>query len=95
MRSESAIVDCLLGEEPVQQRDLVMMGQLRSLGIEKGKEFKPNQATQAVLRSAVQEAHAGFVKALLEGSEPWWPGVQWGVCRTLPLDLQRKRASHS
>jgi hypothetical protein len=69
----------MLSEEPVQQRDLVMMGQLRSLGIEKGKEFKPNEETRVVLRSAVQEAHAGFVNALLEGSEPWWPGVQWGL----------------
>jgi hypothetical protein len=73
----------MVSEEPVQQRDLVMMGQLRSLGIEKGKEFRPNQATQVVLRSAVQEAHAGFVKALLDGSEPWWPGVQWGLSDTL------------
>jgi hypothetical protein len=77
-----------------QQRDLVMLGQLRSLGIEKGKEFKPNEETRVVLRSPVQEAHKEFVKALLEGSEPGWPGSAIGVCRT-HLALQRKLAFHS
>ena len=33
----------MLDEEPVQSRDLVAMGQLRSLGIEKGKAFKPDR----------------------------------------------------
>lgn len=35
----------MVNEEPVQTRDLVAMGQLRSIGIEKGKEFKPDDAT--------------------------------------------------
>jgi hypothetical protein len=35
----------MLNEEPVQERDKVMMGMLLSLGIEKGKEFKPSTTT--------------------------------------------------
>ena len=75
----------MLDEEPVQQRDLVMMRQLRSLGIEKGKAFEPDPAMPATLRSAVEEAHAGFVRAQIDGSEPWWPGAQWGLSDTLGL----------
>lgn len=66
----------MVNEEPVQTRDLVAMGQLRSIGIEKGKEFKPDDATVAILKKAAQEAHEGF-KAVAVGGEPWWPNTQW------------------
>ncbi len=39
-----------LNEETVQPRDLQMMGMLLPLGIEKGKEFKPDAATVALLK---------------------------------------------
>ena len=38
---------------------------------------------QLRLYPLAKASHAGFVKALLEGSEPWWPGVQWGLADTL------------
>ena len=66
----------MVNEEPVQTRDLVAMGQLRSIGIEKGKEFKPDDVTTAILKEAAQEAHEGS-KAAAMGGEPWWPGTQW------------------
>lgn len=66
----------MVNEEPVMNRDLVAMGQLRSLGIEKGKESKPDDATKAILKRAAQEVHEGFKLAALAG-EPWWPGTQW------------------
>ena len=66
----------MVNEEPIQTRDLVTMGQLRSLGIEKGKEFKPDGATKAILKQAAQEAHEGFMLAVIAG-EPWWRGSQW------------------
>ncbi|MGC1347548.1 MAG: hypothetical protein WA863_15975, partial [Methyloceanibacter sp.] len=34
----------MLNEEPVQSQDLQMMGMLLPLGIEKGKDFKPDVA---------------------------------------------------
>jgi hypothetical protein len=40
----------MVNEEPVQTRDMVAMGQLRSIGIEKGKPFNPDPATRAILR---------------------------------------------
>ena len=36
----------MLNEEPVQPEDLQMMGMLLPLGIEKGKDFKPDPATR-------------------------------------------------
>jgi hypothetical protein len=35
----------MLNEEPAQTQDLQMMGMLLPLGIEKGKNFKPDVAT--------------------------------------------------
>ena len=35
-----------------------MMGMLLPLGIERGKDFKPDADTVALLRSAAKEAHA-------------------------------------
>ncbi|WP_318852546.1 hypothetical protein RWA05_30580 (plasmid) [Sinorhizobium meliloti] len=35
-----------------------MIDQLRSIGIEKGKPFAPNEKTQAILKEAGVEAHA-------------------------------------
>jgi hypothetical protein len=72
----------MLNEEPVQTRDLVAMGQLRALGIEKGKAFKPNAGTKAILKTAVREAHAGFMQGTLD-YDPWWPGTRWGLLKTL------------
>jgi hypothetical protein len=46
----------VLNEEPVQPRDREMMGMLLPLGIEKGKEFKPDAATVAQLKVAAAEA---------------------------------------
>jgi hypothetical protein len=66
----------MVSEEPVMTRDLIPMAQLRSIGIERGKAFSPDEATKAVLSQAAEEAHQGFMAAVLEG-EPWWPGTQW------------------
>jgi hypothetical protein len=74
----------MVNEEPVLTRDLVAMGQLRSIGIEKGKEFKPDDATKTILKNAAQEAHEGFMAAAV-GGEPWWPGTQWKLSETVGM----------
>jgi hypothetical protein len=67
----------MLNEEPVQPEDLQMMGMLLPLGIEKGKDFKPDAATVAQLKSAAAEAHAWLLAQLPTFTEDWWPGSQW------------------
>jgi hypothetical protein len=69
----------MLNEEPVQSQDLQMMGMLRPLGIEKGKEFKPDAETLAQLKSAAAEAHAWLFEKVTTFVEDWWPGSQWKV----------------
>jgi hypothetical protein len=68
----------MVNEEPVQPRDLVAMGQLRSIGIEKGKEFKPDRATRAILKQSMDEAHAFFMDAATAVT-PYWPSAKWGL----------------
>ena len=61
-------------------RDRVMIDMLRSIGIEKGKPFSPDEAAQAVLNDAAREA-----RALLETrygrlfSPAYYEGTQWAV----------------
>lgn len=79
VRFDASFFDSLarmVNEEPVLARDLVAMGQLHSLGIEKGKDFKPYAATEAILAQAAEEAHQTFMIGV-RGGEPWWPGSQW------------------
>ncbi len=68
-----------LNEETVQPADLQMMGMLLPLGIERGKEFKPDAATVALLKSAAAEAHAWLMDKAATDVTPWWPGSQWAV----------------
>jgi hypothetical protein len=75
-----------LNEETVQPRDLQMMGMLLPLGIERGKEFKPDAETVAVLKKAAAEAHAWLMNAATTDVTPWWPGSQW-VLPSPPITL--------
>jgi hypothetical protein len=53
------------------------MGMLLPLGIEKGKEFKPDAATVALLKAAAAEAHAWLMEKAATDVTPWWSGSQW------------------
>jgi hypothetical protein len=77
----------MLNEEPVQPRDLEMMGMLLPLGIEKDKEFKPDAALTATLNSAAQEAQAWLVDGLARSStDKFWPDRKW-VIPTPPIGV--------
>ena len=69
----------MLNEETVQPRDLQMMGMLLPLGIEKGKEFKPDASTVVQLNAAASEAHAWLMDKAATDITPWWTGSQWVV----------------
>src|SRR5688572_2472271 len=68
----------MVSEEPVLARDLAIMGQLQSLGIGQDKPFKPGPKMKPILRTALAEAHAGFME-WTRRIEPYWPGSQWGL----------------
>ena len=67
-------------EEPVLERDLAMMGILASLGIQKGKPFKPDAKTKRILESAVKEAY-DYMQHLLvtKAFRNFIPSTQWSV----------------
>jgi hypothetical protein len=73
-------LDRFVQAEPWQTRDKVMIDFLRTLGIEKGKPFKPDETTRRLLDKAAREAQpviaakyeAGFVP-------PHWEGTHWGL----------------
>src|SRR5262245_10577414 len=70
-------LDRVVQSEPWIERDRAMIDQLRSIGIEKGKPFAPNAATQAALSAGIAEA-----KALLEhrydaGFPAFWERSHW------------------
>jgi hypothetical protein len=51
-------LDRIVQSEPWLQRDRAMIDPLKSLGIEKGKPFKPDDATRALLNAAAREGGA-------------------------------------
>jgi hypothetical protein len=67
----------MVQEEPVLPRDVTIMGMLKSIGIEKGKDFNPDVPTRSILKSAAQEAQANFIQLLTSYSHPWWPDRRW------------------
>jgi hypothetical protein len=65
--------------EPWLTRDKVMIDQLKSIGIEKGKPFNPDVKTQDRLKAAVAEAHA-WLADKYETSylpAPYYDGGHW------------------
>jgi len=73
-------LDRIVESEPWLERDRAMIDQLKTIGIEKGKAFKPNAKTQEILKAAAGEAHA-WLEAQYETafSPPFYEGTQWGV----------------
>jgi hypothetical protein len=83
-------LDRFVQYEPWIERDRAMIGMLKSVGIEKGKKFDPDQAAQATLKDAISEAHAWldnryegiFTTSFNEGAQwvlPVVPGVTEGT----------------
>ena len=73
-------LDRMVQAEPWLVRDRAMIDQLKSIGIEKGKAFRPDQKTQALLKRAAAEARV-WLEASYEKvfSPPFYPGTQWAV----------------
>jgi hypothetical protein len=87
----------LINEEPVQERDRIMMGMLKSLGIEKGKPFNPDERMKALLTEAtlVGEAMAranDFDKRDMELAH-YSDAAHWDI--SLCLDPSQETANYT
>jgi hypothetical protein len=72
----------IINEEPVLERDRMILGMLQPLGIEKDKDFKPDSRQKRILSDAAQAGEVmartiGFAKRF-EGVKVW-PGKQWDI----------------
>jgi hypothetical protein len=74
-------LDRVVQREPWLERDKLMIDQLKSIGIEKGKPFSPDPKTQEVLKEAVREALA-WLDAKYESGylpPPYYKESHWAV----------------
>ena len=69
--------DRIVQGEPWLDRDRVMIDQLKSLGIEKGKPFNGDAKTRPALEAGVREAQAWLEAKYDAGLPPFWEGSRW------------------
>lgn len=67
----------VINREPVQVRDLQMLGMLLPLGIDKSKEFKPDAPTRAQMKTAAAEAHAWLIDGITTTFALFYPDGKW------------------
>jgi hypothetical protein len=85
----------IINEEPVHERDRMIMGMLQPLGIEKGKPFNPGPRQTETLIEAVRVGEVmartiGYEKRF-EGAKVW-PNKQWDL--SLSLQETNQEAPH-
>jgi hypothetical protein len=74
--------------EPIMERDRLILAQLRFLGIEKGKPFKPDARQKKILE---QGAEVGEAMAKANTSDkrvepPFWPKTHWKHALVVAVD---------
>ena len=75
-------IAAMVNEEPVRERDKVMMGMLASIGIERGKAFAPDPRLQKILDAAIVDARGLMQNYFVTPGRaltPWWSGSQWNA----------------
>jgi hypothetical protein len=70
-------LDRIVQSEPWIDRDRVMIDQLKSLGIEKGKSFAPTAATKQALAAGIREAQMALEARYDAGLPPYFEGTHW------------------
>lgn len=81
----------MLNQEPVHERDRMLVAMLKPLGIEKGKKFEPDARQQKILLQAVVIGEAmaraqSYAKRQAEAK--LWPGTQWKNAVLLEADQE-------
>jgi hypothetical protein len=74
--------------EPVMERDRLILAQLRFLGIEKGKPFRPDARQKKILEDGalVGEAMAKANTSDKRVEPPFWPGTNWKHALVVSVD---------
>jgi hypothetical protein len=85
----------IVQDEPWLDRDRVMIDQLKSLGIDKGKSYQPNDQTKAVLNSAAQDARAWLYARYDQGFPPFFSPTSHWMYPTYPALVQAVQTSYT
>ena len=64
----------VMNQETVVERDLIMMGMMKSFGYQHGKAFKPSAAIRDLLSKAVSSAQDDLIIMARDIAGPWWKG---------------------
>ena len=72
-------LDRVVQGEPWLERDRVMIDVLRTLGIEKGKPFRPTPEAKAAIEAGARAAHVWLDQQLDTAFPPYWEGARWAV----------------
>jgi hypothetical protein len=69
----------IINTNPVRERDKVMMGMLKTIGIEKGKPYNPDEKTKKIFRQAAIDGFYYMSEGYVEGvpGEMMWPNRTW------------------
>jgi hypothetical protein len=84
-------LDRFVQGEPWLTRDKIMIDQLKSIGIEKGKPFAPDAKAESPLNAAAAEAHALLELTYENAFSAYFAGQRWA----LPADPQYIKAAQS
>jgi hypothetical protein len=86
-----ALLDRVVQAEPWIPRDRAMIDQLRTIGIEKGKPFAPDDAMQKALEGGVAEAKALLAARYDAGLPAFFEGTHW----TLPEVIEGQSTDYA
>ncbi|HEV7480560.1 MAG TPA: DUF1254 domain-containing protein [Roseiarcus sp.] len=89
-----ALLDRVVQAEPWIPRDRAMIDQLRTIGIEKGKPFTPDDATIKALEAGVAEAKALLAARYDSGFPAFFEGTHW-MTPTLPETIKGQSTDYS
>lgn len=73
------VLDSVIQVEPWLERDRVMIDQLRTLGLERGRRFEPGADLRAILDDAAREAHDLLDTWYEQENHPFADTARWGV----------------
>jgi hypothetical protein len=78
----------VIQREPVEERDRLILAQLRFLGIEKGKPFEPDTRQKKILEDGAEvgEAMAKANTSDKRVEPPFWPGAHWKHALVVSVD---------
>jgi hypothetical protein len=73
------VLDRTVQAEPWLERDKAMIDMLKTIGIEKGKPFDPDDETMEILEQAAAIAQAWLNARFESGFDPYYEGKRWTV----------------